>query len=138
MINPADYFVPIRYLKVISPLRKYNERFAYVHNDIKNNSILSGEIEQFNHVKRKTKSRESQENLYTTTKNEETGDVSLWVDFNKMAPYVTEVHLFYKLEYFQCSAQITNETIGLDKEDDETVANKSRKETGGIPSRLLQ
>ncbi|XP_014481753.1 PREDICTED: androglobin-like [Dinoponera quadriceps] len=45
-----------------------------------------------------------------------------------MAPYVTEVHLFYKLEYFQCSFQVTNETIKFNNKDKATVANERRKE----------
>lgn len=133
IINPADYFIPIRYLRVISPLQKYNGRPTYVHDNVKSNSILPNEIKQSNNVKWKTKSQK-EGNSCTTIRNEETGDVSRWIDFNKMAPYVTEVHLFYKLEYFQCSAQITNKTIKLDNKDRKAAGtNESKKEKRGIP-----
>lgn len=137
IINLADYFVPIRYLRVISPLQKCNGSFTYTHDE--NNPSLPNEIGQSDEAKRYKIKPPNTKESFTTTTDEETGDISQWVDFNKMAPYVTEVHLFYKLEYFQCSVRVTNETLMLNKKDHKTtVANERKKGKEGISSCLLR
>lgn len=125
VIDPADYFVPIRYLRIVSPLEECNESVAYVYDEVDaaDNSIPANGIERSDESVSKTKSRNT---IHPFTKEEATGDVSRWIDFNKMASYVTEVHLFYKLEYFQCSIQVTGDTV---KTINETRRAADAKET---------
>ncbi|CAL1678749.1 unnamed protein product [Lasius platythorax] len=112
VIDPADYFVPIRYLRVIGPLAECNESVVYIYDesDAAGNSIFPNEIEQADKSARRTRSQRAPDSP-STTKEEATEDVSRWIDFNMMAPHVTEVHLFYKLEYLRCSIQVTGDML---------------------------
>lgn len=111
LIDSADYFVPIRYLSVVSPLQRCNENPVKI--DDKTNSRIPAEIVQPDKPTRKKSTIRSRNNnmesTITTTDEEKTFvDNSRWIDFNKMSSYVTEAHLFYKLEYFECSVQLTS------------------------------
>jgi len=64
------------------------------------------------------------------SKEEAMKDVSRWIDFNKIASYVMEVHLFYKLEYFQCSIQVTDDVLKVAGENHKAETTKASKETG--------
>lgn len=131
MIDLADYFVPIRYLKVISPLKECNRNVARDKSDVAGNLISSNEIEQSDKFTRRMRSQRISD-LPTTSKEEATEDVNRWIDFNKMASYVTEVYLFYKLEYFQQSIQVTGNVLRITSENHKSEAGKaaSIKETG--------
>jgi len=64
------------------------------------------------------------------SKEEAMEDVSRWIDFNKIASYMMEVHLFYKLEYFQCSIQITGDVLKIVDKNHKAETTKASKETG--------
>nr|XP_012224984.1 PREDICTED: uncharacterized protein LOC105673728 [Linepithema humile] len=129
VIDPADYFVPIRYLKVISPLEECKKSTAsvYEENNIAGNSIPPSEIEQSDKAARKTRSEKTPD-VFIAMKEEAAGDVSRWVDFNKIASYVIEVHLFYKLQYFQHSIQVTDNMLKATSENHKAAATKEIKE----------
>lgn len=110
MIDPADYFVPIRYLRVISPLKECNGSVVRDKSDVAGNLISSSEIERPDKfARRRTRSQRLSDLPIDLSKEEATENVSRWIDFNKMASYITEVHLFYKLEHFQCSIQVSSD-----------------------------
>ncbi|RLU20236.1 hypothetical protein DMN91_006843 [Ooceraea biroi] len=91
VINPADYFVPIRYLRLINPLQECDENVVYEY-DIEEKPL---KVIQQPKSAWKTKSQKIPDSF--TTKEEVTENISRWIDFNKLAPHITEVHLFYKL-----------------------------------------
>ncbi|KYM85688.1 Calpain-7-like protein [Atta colombica] len=129
MIDLAD-FVPIRYLKVISPLKECN-RIGHDKSDVAGNLISSNEIEKSDKFTRRMRSQETSD-LPTASKEEAKEDVNRWIDFNKLASYVTEVYLFYKLEYFQQSIQVTDDVLKIASENhnkSETAKAASIKET---------
>lgn len=64
----------------------------------------------------------------STVLKEEAENVSRWIDFNKMASYIKEVHLFYKLEYFRCSIQVTGDVLKIAGENRKVEAGKTSKE----------
>lgn len=132
VIDLADYFVPIRYLRVISPLKGGNERVVRDKNDIAENFISANEIEQSEKfARRRTRSQRILSDLPTISKEEATENVSQWIDFNKMASYIMEAHLFYKLEYFQCSIQVTDDVLKIASENNNAeVAKAAAKEIG--------
>ncbi|XP_036143417.1 uncharacterized protein LOC105838621, partial [Monomorium pharaonis] len=117
VIDPADYFIPIRYLRVISPLKYCNGSVVRNKSDVTGNSISSNEIERSNKFTRRRTRSQRVPDLPITSKEEATEDINRWIDFNKMASYVTDVHLFYKLEYFQCSIQVTGDTLKINNEN---------------------
>lgn len=134
VIDPADYFVPIRYLRVISPLEECKEGIASVYgkNNTVGNSISPNEIEQSDKSARKTGSEKTPD-IFIARKEEAAGDVSRWVDFNKIASYVIEVHLFYKLQYFQHSVRVTDNMLKATSGNRKTAAAKeTKRETEGI------
>ncbi|XP_072762884.1 androglobin [Anoplolepis gracilipes] len=112
VIDPTDYFVPIRYLRVISPLEECDESVVYIYDesDAVGNSSFLNEIKQSDKSARRTRSQKASDSS-TTMKEEATEDVSRWIDFNIMAPHITEVHLFYKLEYLRCTIQATGNML---------------------------
>jgi len=129
MIDLAD-FVPIRYLKVISPLKECNS-IGHDKSDVAGNLIFSNEIEKSDKFTRRMRSQETSD-LPTASKEEAKEDVNRWIDFNKLASYVTEVYLFYKLEYFQQSIQVTDDVLKIASENhnkSETANAASIKET---------
>lgn len=131
MIDPADYFVPIRYLRVISPLGECNESIVRDKSNVTGNLISSNEIERSDKVARRRTRSQRTSDLPTMSIEEVTEDVSRWIDFNKMAPYVMEVHLFYKLEYFQCSIQVTGDVLKIASESHKAeTAEATSKEIG--------
>lgn len=130
--------MPIRYLRVVSPLEECKESIVYDVNDegdAEEHLVAPSEIEQFDKIARTMKSQDTT-NLFTTMMNEETGDVSRWIDFHKLAPYVTEVHIFYKLENFQWSIQVTGDVIKTINEDHKAIDTKEiKKEKRGTHQR---
>ncbi|KYN44433.1 Calpain-7-like protein [Trachymyrmex septentrionalis] len=126
MIDLADYFVPIRYLKVISPLKECNRSVGH---DVAGNLISSNEIEQSDKFTRRMRSQRISD-LPTASEEEAKEDDNRWIDFNKIASYVKEVYLFYKLEYFQQSIQVTDDVFKIAGENHkpETVKAASIKE----------
>lgn len=75
-------------------------------------------------ARRRTRSQRISD-LATMSKEEATENISRWIDFNKMAPYITEVHLFYKLEYFQCSIQVTGDVLKIASESHKAETAKT-------------
>lgn len=126
MIDPADYFVPIRYLRVVNPLKECNENVARDKNDVARNTI-SNEIERSNKFARRRTRSQRISDLSIVSK-EEAENVSRWIDFNKMASYIKEVHLFYKLEYFRCSIQVTGDVLKIASENHKVEIAKASKE----------
>ncbi|XP_050461699.1 uncharacterized protein LOC126856844 [Cataglyphis hispanica] len=61
------------------------------------------------------------------TEKEAVEDVSRWIDFNMMAPHITEVYLFYKLEYLRCAIQVTGDMLKTSHEN-RKATNKVEKE----------
>ncbi|KYM98476.1 Calpain-7-like protein [Cyphomyrmex costatus] len=131
MIDPADYFVPIRYLKVISPLKECNRSVVRDKSDVAGNLISSNEIERSDKFTRRIMRSQRISDLPTASKEKATEDVNRWIDFNKMTSYVTEVYLFYKLEYFQQSIQVTDDLrVANENHKSEAAKAASIKETG--------
>ncbi|XP_071557569.1 androglobin [Temnothorax nylanderi] len=131
VIDPADYFVPIRYLRLISSLKECNESVVRDRSDVAGNSISSNEIERSDKFARRRTRSQRISDLPTMSKEVATENASQWIDFNKMASYVTEVHLFYKLEYFQCSIEITGNALKKTNENHKAEAVKAvSKEIG--------
>lgn len=111
VIDPTDYFVPIRYLRVISPFEECDESVVYIYDesDAAGNSSFPNEIEQSDKSAWRTRSQRAPDS--PMTEKEATEDVSRWIDFNMMAPHITEVYLFYKLEYLRCTIQVMGDIL---------------------------
>jgi beta-lactamase regulating signal transducer with metallopeptidase domain len=119
MIDPADYFMPIRYLRVISPLKE-------CAND-KSNEEQGVSVQVIQQPKSvKTKSQNISDSL-NTAEAETAEDISQWIDLINLAPYITKAYLFYKLEYFQCSIQVTGDIVKTASEERKTIATKEIK-----------
>lgn len=130
VIDSADYFVPIRYLRVISPLKECNENVVRDKRNVTGNSISSNEIERSDKfAQRRTRSQRISD-LSAMSKEEATENVSRWIDFNKMASYIKEMHLYYKLEYFRCSVQVIGDVLKIASENHKVEAAKVSKEIG--------
>lgn len=138
IIDPTDYFVPIRYLRVISPLEGCDESVVYIYDesDAAGNSSFPNEIEQSNKSARRTRSQKAPD-LFTTTKEKTTGNVSRWIDFNMMAPYVTEIHLFYKLKYFRCTIQVMGDILKTTHGNRKAMNKVEKEKTGNSVLRNL-
>ncbi|CAD1472175.1 unnamed protein product, partial [Heterotrigona itama] len=120
-IDPVEYFVPIRSLKVVSPLRKCEQSVInkYSATTMEENLRDGGGIDE---TSRKDKSREtSMEQKKTSTESSE--DISFWADFNKMEPYVKDVHFFYKLDYFRYSAKLSDRFPPRQPNDEKSETN---------------
>ncbi|XP_039312608.1 uncharacterized protein LOC105201378 [Solenopsis invicta] len=117
---------------MISPLKECNGSVVRDKNDVPGNSISSNEIERSDKFTRRRTRSQRVPDLPTTSKEEATEDVSRWLDFNKMALCVKEVHLFYKLEYFQYSVQITGDILKTanDSRKTETAREIGKEKTG--------
>ncbi|XP_070158784.1 androglobin [Polyergus mexicanus] len=125
VIDPVDYFVPIRYLRVISPFEECDESVVYIYDesDAAGNSNFPTEIEQSD----KSAWRTQRASDSPMTEKEATEDVSRWIDFNMMAPHITEVYLFYKLEYLRCTIQVMGDMLKTTQGNRKTT-NKVEKE----------
>jgi len=128
IIDPADYFMPIRYLRVISPLKECVEDIIYANDEHNNEEkgISVEAIQQFNKFV-KTKSQNSKSDSVNTAKEETAEDISQWIDLINLAPYITEAYLFYKVEYFQCSIQVTGNILKTTRQERKAI----RKEKEG-------
>lgn len=129
IIDPTDYFVPIRYVRVISPLEECDE------SDAAGNSSFPNEIEQSDKSAWRTKSQKTSDSF--TTKEETTGNVSRWIDFNMMAPHITEIQLFYKLKYFRCTIQIIGDMLKTTLRNRKAMNKVEKEKTGNSVFRNL-
>lgn len=134
VIDPSDYFVPIRYLRVISPFEECDESVAYINDesDAAGNSSFPNEIKQTDKSARTTRSHNQRAPDSLMTEKEAVEDVSRWIDFNMMAAHITEVYLFYKLEYLRCVIQVTGDMLKTTHEN-RKATNKVEKEKTGRP-----
>ena len=121
-IDPVDYFVPIRSLKVVSPLRKCEESVInkYSATTMEENLRDGSGIDE---TGRKDKSRE------TLKEQEKTS--SFWADFNKMEPYVKDVHFFYKLDYFRYSVKLSDRFPPRQSNDEKSETNNKKDSKKG-------
>jgi len=135
IIDPADYFMPIRYLRVISALKECTEDVIHAKDKYNNEEkeISVQTIQQSHKSVLKTKSQNISDSL-NTTKEETTEDISQWIDLIKLAPYITKAYLFYKLEYFQCSIQITGDILKNASEERKAIRKEIKKEKEGVIS----
>ncbi|XP_076630447.1 androglobin [Colletes latitarsis] len=147
IIDPVDYFVPIRSLKIVSPLKSFERSIVNRFSDatpeepLQNEDIDDKTASEKSDRKKKhrDRSKESTKNtpkgsqkktakdLYKKTPDDLPVDISFWVDFNKMEPYVKEVHFFYKLDYFQYTAKISDHLIGRRLSDQRSETKKGSK-----------
>ncbi|XP_043256429.1 androglobin-like [Colletes gigas] len=131
IIDPVDYFVPIRSLKIVSPLKSFERSIVNRFSDATPEE--PSQNEDIDNKKKKHRDR-SKESTKTTSKGSQKKtpddppvDTSFWVDFNKMEPYVKDVHFFYKLDYFQYTAKISDRLIGRRLLDHQSEAKKGSK-----------
>ncbi|XP_076168802.1 androglobin [Ptiloglossa arizonensis] len=125
-IDPVEYFVPIRSLKIISPMKNFEKSVVEKFTNPNLNNILekkdvddkitSEESSKKSDSSKKSSKRTPKESRKTSPKESQklenpSVDISFWVDFNKMEPYVKEIHFFYKLDYFQYTARISDRYV---------------------------
>ncbi|KAL6254662.1 hypothetical protein P5V15_013969 [Pogonomyrmex californicus] len=113
---------------MVSSLKECNESVVRNESDAAGNSISLNKIERFDKFTRRRMRSQRVPDSPATSKEEATeDDVSRWIDFNKMATYITEVHLFYKLEYFQCSIQVAGNMLEITNKDYKTTSTENIK-----------
>lgn len=131
LIDPIEYFVPIRSLKIISPLKGYEESIinSYSHANMKE-SLQKEDIDNKalpEKTHRKNKSRDTSKDPQKGASKEDLSvDMSFWADFNKMEPFVKNVQFFYKLDYFQYTARISDR-LDSKQGDQRSEAKKTSK-----------
>ncbi|XP_053997884.1 uncharacterized protein LOC128886751 [Hylaeus anthracinus] len=128
IIDPVEYFVPIRSLKVVSPLKTFEKSVIDRFNDadmeehLQKEEIDRGTTSEKSDRKRKHRDKSKESSGKTSKKSSKKTpkdsqkktsedlpvDISFWVDFNKMEPYVRDVHFFYKLDLFQYTAKVSD------------------------------
>nr|XP_050857419.1 androglobin-like isoform X1 [Vespula vulgaris] len=119
LLDPVEYFVPIRYLKIVSSLRECKEG-VFLRKNL--NSFINEFLEE---------TTKNQEVLSPEKKEkEETIDeISFWCDFNKMASYVNVVHLFYKPEYFGYTLRMSDSFLLDDQKNIILLPKKQKKDS---------
>ncbi|XP_076223011.1 androglobin [Nomia melanderi] len=139
MINPADYFAPIRFLKIVSPLKSFGETIINKHTDEivekadeKDVSDPKSTPKRTEKTKSRDRSKESKSqtpkpSVKKTPEKAPPFDITFWADFNKMGPYVKDVHFFYKLDYFQYTARVSDRFTVKDSHDKKIDSKKSSK-----------
>lgn len=137
LIDPVEYFVPIRSLKIVSSLKEYEESVINRYSDTIVGNTQNGDT---NHktrtekVDRKDKSRDASEDPRVKTPAEDPPEDSFWADFNKMEPFVKDIHFFYKPDYFQYTVRISD-LLGRHQRDQRSEAKKSSRKSSRKGSR---
>ncbi|XP_017876263.1 uncharacterized protein LOC108622717 [Ceratina calcarata] len=131
IIDPIEYFVPIRSLKVVSPLKKCEESVInkYNTNTKENiqNSITDKQTDVGTSISKYQK-RETEEKTKKKIEDElPLRDISFWADFNKMEPFIKDVHFFYKLDYFQYTARLSDRFATKQSYDQKSEKKSSRR-----------
>ncbi|CAK9814641.1 ADGB [Anthophora plagiata] len=114
IIDPIEYFVPIRSLRIVSPLKKCEEsvinKFSNenVEENVLDDSTTNKESKKEKSDQKKKKSRDKSVERQKQTSVEPLEDISFWADFNKIEPHIKDVHFFYKLDYFQYTAKFSD------------------------------
>lgn len=130
IIDPVEYFVPIRSLKIVSPLRKCED--SVMNKYITTNTEKDLQDETVND-KSKTDETSQKDRAREMSKEEKkispdfSEDISFWADFNKMEPYVKDVHFFYKLDYFQYSMKLSDRFASKQPNDEKSETKKESK-----------
>ncbi|KAK1117459.1 hypothetical protein K0M31_016663 [Melipona bicolor] len=89
--------------------------------------------EGIDEASQKDKFREtSKEQKKTSTESPE--GVSFWADFNKMEPYVKDVHFFYKLDYFRYTVKLSDRFPPRQSNDEKSETNKKDSKRGSRKS----
>ncbi|KAL2715424.1 androglobin-like [Vespula squamosa] len=120
LLDPVEYFVPIRYLKIVSSLREY-----------KNDVFLKKNLHSFSRNKflEETINNLEVKTLEKDVKEETIDDISFWCDFNKMASYVKVVQLFYKPEYFGYTLRMSDSFLLNDQKNMNSLLKKQKKDS---------
>lgn len=127
IIDPVEYFVPIRSLKVVSPLKKceesvYNKYDKSVNKENnQNNKTTSNRTAEENKINEKSKNLQKDE----TTLD----DICFWADFNKIEPYIKEVDFFYKLDYFQYTMRLSDRFATKPSDEKSETKKDSKKDS---------
>ncbi|XP_078046835.1 androglobin [Augochlora pura] len=138
IIDPVEYFVPIRSLKIVSPLKEFDESVVSKYTLMKAEETNQEDIpasEKSEKKNRRDKSKESKSQKESSKKSpgkvEEVAmslpDISFWADFNKLEPYIRDVHFFYKLDYFEYTARISDRFQGIEGKTQKSESKKSGK-----------
>ncbi|XP_076751153.1 androglobin [Xylocopa sonorina] len=129
-IDPVEYFVPIRSLKIVSPLRKYEESVI---------NRFNGTFNDTNEKSQRTKSREKLKGPQNQVSQplELREDISFWADFNKLEPFIKDVHFFYKLDYFPYTTKLSDRiaTKPLNDQKSETKKGSKKSSRKSSPSK---
>lgn len=125
IINPIEYFVPIRSLKVVSPLKKCEESVINKYNKSMNNQNFDN-----NQVSRTVEENKVNEKLNNPQKDETLKeDICFWADFNKIEPYIKEVDFFYKSDYFQYSMKLSDRFVTKSNDEKSETRKDSKKDS---------
>lgn len=134
IINPIEYFVPIRSLKIVSPLKKYEESVVNKYNksikkeNKENKNVVENEVPT-------TKPKTAEENkVNEKSKNsqkdyETLEDTCFWADFNKIEPFIKEVDFFYKVDYFQYTIKLSDRFAAKPSDEKSETKKDSKKES---------
>ncbi|KAK2580944.1 hypothetical protein KPH14_006010 [Odynerus spinipes] len=115
LLDPVEHFVPMRCLKIVSALRKCKDQMPKTS------------VHRESDRERDTRKRKESQNASTKkTKEVVLDEIDFWVDFNKIAPYVKIIYLFYKPEYFEYTLRISD-SYGLDDRRRNVSAKEMKK-----------
>ncbi|XP_076648738.1 androglobin [Halictus rubicundus] len=138
IIDPVEYFVPIRSLRVVSPLKRFDEsivnKYARTNDEeIDGKRDPAPASEKSEKRKGRDKSKESKKGSSKRSPDEveeavkNLPDVSFWADFNKMEPHIRDVHFFYKLDYFEYTAKVSDRFKSKGHGDQKSESKKDSK-----------
>nr|XP_034176028.1 androglobin-like isoform X2 [Osmia lignaria] len=128
IIDPAEYFVPIRSLKVVSPLKKCKESVINKYNDLNMEQNLQNELNQQSKFINSSKEPPEKNSMEETEE-----EISFWADFNKMEPHVRDIHFFYKLDYFQYTVKLSDRFKNNQSSEQKSETKKNSRKSS--PSR---
>lgn len=109
LVDASEYFVPIRHLLIVSPLREFNDDTSYSCDE--SEDFTDEESSPTALVSRKTHLVKTASPATTILRNgnsRHTDDISIWGDFNKLSLHLREVELFYRKKFFKHSIEISN------------------------------
>lgn len=137
-IDPVEYFMPIRTLKVVSPLKQYKESVINRYSAASSaQSIQNGDNVDKTKIDQsdtKSKAREKLQIAQKSTAAEKLQqDISFWADFNKIEPFIKNVQFFYKLDYFQYTARLSDR-FGAKQQNEQISDTKKGSKKGSRKS----
>ncbi|KAF5284683.1 hypothetical protein FQR65_LT13459 [Abscondita terminalis] len=118
---PKPHEDSIKCIKMVSNFKKYTENSTFESPSQESIKIQSSVL-MIEKLASKINNKDTRTNLEVT-------DGSIWMDFNKIVPYFSDIHLYFKLSSFQNITRITNIQLKEEVEGNSTKAEYTKIES---------